>query len=206
MFMFNKYTKWYFSIINSCNQNPGVSERHHIIPKSLGGSNKKENIVYLTVKEHFVCHWLLTKMTYGENKKKMCYAFWSMTRNNKKMGRSYTSLEYSAARKCFITSRKGKSYEEIFGAEKATELRKNRSICNKGMAKPHAIKNLPKENMSSKVWHITFPNGEEKIIKNLAEFCRLHKLSSGNLNKYGKTKGYRAKLLGKTSEFSEMLS
>jgi hypothetical protein len=76
MFIENKYTKWYNSIIKNRKNNPviGYTEKHHIIPKSLGGSNKKENIVALTAREHFICHRLLTKMTSGKNKMKMSYA------------------------------------------------------------------------------------------------------------------------------------
>lgn len=202
MFLSNKYTTWYFAIISNRHTNIDVAENHHIIPRSLGGKNRKENIVRLTPKEHFVCHWLLTKMTFGENRKKMCYAFWSMTRNNKKTNRSYSSLEYSVARRCFVSSRKGKSYEEIFGKEKAKELRDSRSRTHKGRPKPHAVNNLPKENMSSKTWHITLPSGEEIVIKNLAQFCREHGLSAGNLSHHGKSKGYQAKVL--SSELTNM--
>ena len=35
-------------------------ELHHIIPKCLGGNDNKENVVFLTPKEHFICHKLLT--------------------------------------------------------------------------------------------------------------------------------------------------
>ena len=34
-------------------------ESHHIIPKWMGGSNKKENLVLLTAREHYICHYLL---------------------------------------------------------------------------------------------------------------------------------------------------
>jgi len=37
-------------------------ESHHIIPRSEGGSNKKENKVELTPKEHHLCHLCLIKM------------------------------------------------------------------------------------------------------------------------------------------------
>lgn len=82
MFKNNKYTRWYNSIISNRKNNPldisGYKENHHIIPKSLGGSNKKENIVALTAKEHFICHRLLVKMTEGNNKVKMSYAIRTM--------------------------------------------------------------------------------------------------------------------------------
>lgn len=37
-------------------------ENHHIVPKCLGGTNDKENMVLLTAREHFLAHWLLHKM------------------------------------------------------------------------------------------------------------------------------------------------
>jgi hypothetical protein len=63
-FLDNKYTIWYYSIISNRQNNPsdGYTEKHHIIPKSLGGSNKKENLVNLTAREHFVCHRLLMRL------------------------------------------------------------------------------------------------------------------------------------------------
>lgn len=53
-------------------------ESHHIVPRSLGGSNDASNLVLLTAKEHFIAHLLLTKMYEGVEKKKMIYAFWMM--------------------------------------------------------------------------------------------------------------------------------
>lgn len=37
-------------------------ESHHIIPRSEGGSNKKENKVELTPKEHHLCHLCLLRI------------------------------------------------------------------------------------------------------------------------------------------------
>jgi hypothetical protein len=44
----------------------GYSERHHIIPKSLGGSNALDNLVNLTAREHFIAHMLLAHMHGGK--------------------------------------------------------------------------------------------------------------------------------------------
>lgn len=77
MFIQNKYYKWYFNIIEYRKNNPyidGYSEKHHVIPKSMGGSNEKKNIVNLTAREHFICHMLLFRMTEGVYKVKMAYA------------------------------------------------------------------------------------------------------------------------------------
>lgn len=40
----------------------GYSERHHIQPRCLGGSDAKSNIVRLMPEEHYVAHQLLVKM------------------------------------------------------------------------------------------------------------------------------------------------
>jgi len=49
-------------------------ESHHILPKSLGGSNHKSNLVLLTPREHFLAHCFLVKMTSGSQKRSMTYA------------------------------------------------------------------------------------------------------------------------------------
>ena len=43
----------------------GYKERHHITPKSLGGSNDPSNLVDLTAREHFIAHFLLAKLHGG---------------------------------------------------------------------------------------------------------------------------------------------
>lgn len=79
MFIANKYYFYYYSIIHSAQsrvQDPSVYyESHHILPKSLGGTNKKSNLVNLTPREHYICHLCLSKITHGIDKRKMTYAF-----------------------------------------------------------------------------------------------------------------------------------
>jgi hypothetical protein len=40
----------------------GYFECHHIIPRCLCGTNDKSNLVLLTGREHYLCHWLLVKI------------------------------------------------------------------------------------------------------------------------------------------------
>lgn len=58
------YHKIYNSIIERAKERTphGYVERHHIIPKCLGGVDSRENLVSLTPEEHFLCHVLLVKM------------------------------------------------------------------------------------------------------------------------------------------------
>lgn len=98
LFIDSKYTNWYYSIVcRNKNVNKQIyTEKHHIIPKCMGGPNKKDNIVRLTAKEHFICHWILTKICIDPiHKKKMFYALNRLS-NSKNV---YSSLEYSVARK-----------------------------------------------------------------------------------------------------------
>ena len=77
MFIQNKYKKWYDAIIKKAQSRSSTStysENHHILPRSLSGSDLIENIVTLTAREHFICHVLLTKFTTGVHRHKMLYA------------------------------------------------------------------------------------------------------------------------------------
>lgn len=82
MYLQNKYSKWYFNIIdrskNRILEKSVYTEKHHIIPKSLGGSDANDNIAVLTGREHFICHLLLPKFTTGAARAKMIYAAWRM--------------------------------------------------------------------------------------------------------------------------------
>jgi len=39
-----------------------VYERHHILPKKLGGTDDESNLIHLTIREHFIAHWLLWRI------------------------------------------------------------------------------------------------------------------------------------------------
>jgi hypothetical protein len=62
----------------------GYKEKHHILPRCLGGDNSKENLVALTPKEHFIVHMLLCKFTLGKSRIKMLNAFHAMIYFTKK--------------------------------------------------------------------------------------------------------------------------
>jgi hypothetical protein len=39
----------------------GYYERHHVLPKCMGGKDTSDNLIYLTAREHLLAHWLLMK-------------------------------------------------------------------------------------------------------------------------------------------------
>lgn len=58
----------------------GYTEKHHIVPKCMGGTDDKENIAVLTAREHYVAHLLLVKI-YPE-KLGLIFALHRMTQSN----------------------------------------------------------------------------------------------------------------------------
>jgi hypothetical protein len=89
MYLQNKYTKCYNTIIARAKSRVLVSytEKHHIIPRALGGTDAANNLVRLTAREHFICHLLLPKMLTGIDKRNMSFAIWSMLNRDHSTGR-----------------------------------------------------------------------------------------------------------------------
>lgn len=98
-----RWQNWYNKIIEKRKLNPvieGYKEKHHIIPKSLGGSNDKSNLIYLTAKEHYICHLLLVRITQNDKiaYKKMLCALFKLGNCN----RHYNSNTYKIYREEYI--------------------------------------------------------------------------------------------------------
>lgn len=90
-------------------------ERHHVIPKCLGGTWSKNNLVLLTAREHFLCHWILYKSTPSELK--LAYAFSRMCCGNRhSSARKVNSCLFKYAREASAVAQsimhKGTKYSE----------------------------------------------------------------------------------------------
>lgn len=80
------YHRIYLQLIEAAKRRTAplmFTEKHHILPKSLGGDNTLQNIAILTFREHFIAHYLLTKFTNGNDKIKMQFAFGMMSMHSK---------------------------------------------------------------------------------------------------------------------------
>lgn len=145
-FISNKYSNCYYNIVSNAlqekrtklsknNGNFVYYESHHIIPKSINPEFKDLklnpwNKVLLTPKEHFICHLLLTKMLSGTDKNKMVYALWGMTNQaSKYQGKRFKSNLYAAYKikmqESLSSERKGKTFAELYGEERANEIKTN---------------------------------------------------------------------------------
>jgi hypothetical protein len=86
------YSKIYESIVERAKNRilTEYSEKHHILPKCLGGTDESDNLVRLTFREHFLCHQLLCKI-YTDNQK-LIFAFSSMVRVSRKNAKRFDVL------------------------------------------------------------------------------------------------------------------
>lgn len=73
-------------------------ERHHIIPKCMGGSDDEENLVDLLLREHIIAHKLLADIYPSCDD--VQYSFWMMC-NCREYDDAVTPAEYEEARKRF---------------------------------------------------------------------------------------------------------
>ena len=115
------YSKIYNNLVLSCLNKRGVSSSihsakgkcrglglhiHHITPKCMGGSDKGDNLVIFTPREHFVAHWLLWKI----HGKTMAPAFKIMLATSKKNGVRVTSRVYQSLHADFLKMRHGEEW------------------------------------------------------------------------------------------------
>jgi hypothetical protein len=194
LYINNKYTKIYWKIIHHRIETilpiTTYQETHHIIPKSLGGSNKKENLVKLTAREHFICHWLLTKMVNEpSHKASMQYAFFRMSQTND----TFTNQRYKVKSHHYEIIRKNLAeaashthtgrIHSVESKEKRSQLLKGRVsptkgmvAWNKGIPTPEAVKTKLSESLKGRpAWNKGIAASEDSNIKRKAKQSNIPK-------------------------------
>ena len=145
LFLDNKYTKWYFQIIDKAKSENRVKskrndsnyvyyENHHIIPRCMKGDNSERNLVLLTAREHFICHWLLCKMILDDILfKKLKFSLVTFQMCPVRGDRKLSSKLYSIAKERHNFEYCRLSYDEKFGIERSQEIKKLKSFQRTGM-------------------------------------------------------------------------
>ena len=162
-------------------------ERHHIIPKSLGGSNKEDNLTYLTGKAHYVAHYLLYKI-HGTGPMAYAFAMTSMMdedgRRHVPNGRSYAVA--LKARSIAMTGRNNPRYGVAMSSEhkaKISASNKGRKHSAEAKAKMSKIHKGTKHNLA-KPANVYCYNSGELLASNVlvSLWCRENGQHSGNLH------------------------
>jgi len=188
------YQKIYNDLIQSrklLNREKGKGvyyEKHHIIPRCLDGDNKIDNLILLTAREHYICHWLLARIY---DNYKINHAFWKMSiRKDIYKTYSVSSRAYEEARllhaKATSIQFKGKKIEidrdvKVAQVKKGWEVRRA-----KGTYKTNKGKKLIQKTKSGVPKGTPPPNkGIKGLFYNFTEEGKKNKLEASK----NKTKG-----------------
>lgn len=117
------------------------TEIHHKWPKSYGRVDDDYNLVNLTLREHYLAHWILSRAMRG----KMSAAFWLMTNLRNKSGRMYDEARRNAPSHAHTEATKDK-----LRYKKTDEHKRKISEAHLGKQKPASMKLKLKETIMSK--------------------------------------------------------
>lgn len=94
-------------------------ERHHIVPKCMGGTNNLENIVKLTSREHFIIHKILCKLYPDVVGLKIAWKLLSdLNNHNRRNSRFYANIRTTMIEISKSPERRRKISESLKGKKK----------------------------------------------------------------------------------------
>lgn len=156
------YQKIYDSLISRARTRelaPGFYfERHHVIPRCLGGTDAAENIVKLTAEEHYLAHQLLVKLNPAHAG--LATAAMLMASKNTS-GRPGNKL-YGWLKKACSSAKKGMSFSDEHRAS-LSAAKKGKPAHNKGTQCTEETKRKISEAKKGKVGHRTSEETKLKI-------------------------------------------
>ncbi len=211
------YQKLYDSIIEKARERniDGYTERHHILPRCMGGTDDPDNLVTLTAREHFIVHWLLTLIHPNENSLK--FAFWNMCQRGHSSGTRYkpSSRIYEWSRMQLKGIKKPNGFQcgeknTFFGKKHKQEVLDKISSSLKGRAfsEDHRLKlseaakkrkgNKPNPHKGKKYEEFMDPERAKRIKNNISEKLKGKSLPDETRKKI--SKALKGKKLGPISD------
>lgn len=138
------YKKLYENLIEKAKLRkitPGYTEKHHIIPRALNGTNDEENIVVLTGREHFIAHKILAKIYPNSGMIHAAYKMACIFRDNEKV--KITSREYEYLRQ---------KHAERVSNDTEANLKKSLSAKGKKQTPEHIAARVKARKENGKAW------------------------------------------------------
>lgn len=102
-------------------------ERHHIVPKCMGGTNDEDNLIDLFAKEHFVAHKLLSMEHPDNNSLVFAWTCMAFPKNAVQKRCEISQEEYEEAKKALSKCMSGRIVSEKT-RKKISESRKGKSL------------------------------------------------------------------------------
>lgn len=169
----------------------GYYEKHHIIPRCLGGDNSKDNLVLLTYREHIIAHRLLYRI--NPDKECLLTAVIAMLSGPKGLSKDHdswnprnlmSSRDAEYYRKLYSDTKKGKprkkhseeTKQKISKANKGRKFTPEQSAAHSIKMKNRIItdewrKNISK-GMTGKPHPHKNPNLSDEVRRKMADLCR----------------------------------
>ena len=119
-------------------------EKHHIVPKCIGGANDKDNLIDLFAREHFIAHKLLAEENIDNAKLLYAYTCMAFMRNDCEHRHELTPEEYEAARIIRSQSLTGKNNPN-YGRSCSESTKRKISEANIGRVSYNKGKHLSEE-------------------------------------------------------------
>lgn len=153
MFLDNKYYKWYKELTSQKDRELSCyTEKHHIIPRCMGGSDDKDNLVALTAREHYVAHLLLTKCSSAEYRGKLLHAYVMMSEAKDKNQERFYKVNSRLFESRKVESNKIKSQFKHSDEAKAAISDKLKGIKKNPFTDEHK-ENISKGHKGQKAWN-----------------------------------------------------
>ncbi len=169
------YQKIYDNLVQSRKNRliDGYVEKHHIIPKCLGGTDDKDNLVILTYREHFIAHWLLVKI--HKTHSGINYAFLCMLRKQSD-GRMLNSRMFETIKKNF--SKFKKLYCTI---ENPGKSENSRNAARKRMIEKNPTSLHPEKNRTAQPIRVYFYDGRIEEFRYAKELSLKYSINYGTV-------------------------
>lgn len=142
----------------------GYCEKHHILPRCMGGTDNEDNLTTLTFREHFLAHLLLTKI--HKKHRGVNYAFLCMLRKQPTGERVLTSRMFDLIKKNF------KKFKKMYCTIPNPGKSKNsRNAAKKRMLERNPISLDPSKNRTAQPIRVHFSDGQQEEFSYAKEYC-----------------------------------